>query len=124
MGKKKTLGKVSKEVRVADRVANKSKRIRTIFTSEQLERLEEEFNRQQYMVGTGRLYLASTLNLTEAQVKVWFQVCLRFGQSVANKSNNQTFFILFFCCCSKQNRRIKWRKKHLEEKPNVKANSA
>lgn len=53
---------------------NKSKRVRTIFTPEQLERLENEFEKQQYMVGTGRLYLASTLNLTEAQVKVWFQV--------------------------------------------------
>nr|XP_027206297.1 grpE protein homolog, mitochondrial-like [Dermatophagoides pteronyssinus] len=52
---------------------NKSKRVRTIFTPEQLERLENEFEKQQYMVGTGRLYLASTLNLTEAQVKVWFQ---------------------------------------------------
>lgn len=52
---------------------SKSKRVRTIFTPEQLERLETEFERQQYMVGTGRHYLASTLNLTEAQVKVWFQ---------------------------------------------------
>lgn len=57
---------------------NKSKRIRTIFTPEQLERLENEFEKQQYMVGTGRLYLASTLNLTEAQVKVWFQVSKLF----------------------------------------------
>ncbi|XP_054707025.1 homeobox protein Hox-A5-like [Uloborus diversus] len=63
----------------------KIKRIRTIFTPEQLERLESEFERQQYMVGPERLYLASALHLTEAQVKVWFQ-----------------------------NRRIKWRKQHLE----------
>ncbi|XP_059485615.1 homeobox protein BarH-like 2 [Neocloeon triangulifer] len=63
----------------------RSKRVRTIFTPEQLERLEAEFERQQYMVGPERLYLASTLHLTEAQVKVWFQ-----------------------------NRRIKWRKQHLE----------
>lgn len=59
--------------------------MRTIFTPEQLERLEAEFERQQYMVGPERLYLAHTLSLTEAQVKVWFQ-----------------------------NRRIKWRKHHLE----------
>ncbi|XP_060842573.1 homeobox protein engrailed-like ceh-16 [Rhopalosiphum padi] len=65
--------------------SGKSKRVRTIFTPEQLERLEMEFERQQYMVGPERLYLAHTLQLTEAQVKVWFQ-----------------------------NRRIKWRKQHLE----------
>lgn len=59
--------------------------MRTIFTPEQLECLEAEFERQQYMVGPERLYLAHTLKLTEAQVKVWFQ-----------------------------NRRIKWRKHHLE----------
>ncbi|XP_073999791.1 homeobox protein not2-like isoform X2 [Rhodnius prolixus] len=63
----------------------KCKRVRTIFTPEQLERLEAEFERQQYMVGPERLYLAHSLHLTEAQVKVWFQ-----------------------------NRRIKWRKQHLE----------
>lgn len=60
--------------------------MRTIFTAEQLERLEGEFARQQYMVGPERLYLAHALRLTEAQVKVWFQ-----------------------------NRRIKWRKLNHEQ---------
>ncbi|XP_024946004.1 homeobox protein Hox-A4-like [Cephus cinctus] len=64
----------------------KSKRVRTIFTAEQLEKLEGEFARQQYMVGPERQYLAHALRLTEAQVKVWFQ-----------------------------NRRIKWRKHHHEQ---------
>ncbi|XP_044762416.1 ventral anterior homeobox 2a-like [Coccinella septempunctata] len=67
------------------RKKNRSKRVRTIFTPEQLERLEAEFERQQYMVGPERLYLAHALHLTEAQVKVWFQ-----------------------------NRRIKWRKRYVE----------
>uniref|UniRef100_A0A4W5LJ16 Notochord homeobox n=1 Tax=Hucho hucho TaxID=62062 RepID=A0A4W5LJ16_9TELE len=64
----------------------KSKRMRTSFTNEQLDRLEKEFARQQYMVGSERFLLASGLQLTEAQVKVWFQ-----------------------------NRRIKWRKQSLEQ---------
>jgi hypothetical protein len=50
----------------------KFKRIRTIFTTEQLERLETEFEKQQYMVGNERLYLAKELHLSEAQVKVKF----------------------------------------------------
>lgn len=33
---------------------SKSKRVRTIFTPDQLEKLETEFERQQYMVGTER----------------------------------------------------------------------
>ncbi|XP_023246329.1 homeobox protein not2-like [Copidosoma floridanum] len=68
------------------RAGGKLKRVRTIFTAEQLERLEDEFTRQQYMVGPERLYLAHALRLTEAQVKVWFQ-----------------------------NRRIKWRKHNHEQ---------
>lgn len=53
--------------------AQKSKRIRTIFTPEQLKRLEQEFSHQMYLVGQDRGFLAKSLNLTESQVKVWFQ---------------------------------------------------
>lgn len=49
------------------------KRIRTIFTPEQLKRLEQEFSNQMYLVGDYRYLLAQSLNLSEAQVKVWFQ---------------------------------------------------
>ncbi|XP_069779144.1 homeobox protein not2-like [Narcine bancroftii] len=66
--------------------AGKIKRARTIFTHDQLARLEKEFTQQQYMVGTERFLLASALQLNESQVKVWFQ-----------------------------NRRIKWRKQSLEQ---------
>lgn len=47
----------------------KTKRVRTVFTPEQLERLEKEFLKQQYMVGTERVGLAATLHLTETQVR-------------------------------------------------------
>lgn len=70
--------------------SSRSKRVRTIFSAEQLEKLEAEFARQQYMVGPERLVLAASLRLSESQVKVWFQ-----------------------------NRRIKWRKQHLESRQHM-----
>jgi hypothetical protein len=52
---------------------SKSKRIRTIFTPDQLEQLEEEFAKCQYVVGAEREELARLLSLSSNQVKVWFQ---------------------------------------------------
>ena len=51
----------------------KSKRNRTVFTNDQLERLEIVFERSKYLVGNERSALASELGLNETQVKVWFQ---------------------------------------------------
>ncbi|XP_078353044.1 homeobox protein not2-like [Oculina patagonica] len=51
----------------------KPKRNRTIFTGDQLERLEIEFDHQQYVVVAQRFYLAADLGLSETQVKFWFQ---------------------------------------------------
>ncbi|CBY21407.1 unnamed protein product [Oikopleura dioica] len=51
----------------------KPKRIRTAFTPAQLMRLEQEFKKNQYVVGAERKTLAKNLGLTETQVKVWFQ---------------------------------------------------
>ncbi|XP_032222727.2 homeobox protein DLX-1 [Nematostella vectensis] len=50
-----------------------SKRCRTIFAPYQLQRLEKAFERQQYVAREERRQLATGLNLTETQVKVWFQ---------------------------------------------------
>ncbi|KAM6916190.1 ventral anterior homeobox 1 [Xenentodon cancila] len=52
---------------------DRPKRTRTSFTAEQLYRLEMEFHRCQYVVGRERTELARQLNLSETQVKVWFQ---------------------------------------------------
>ena len=53
--------------------SGKMKRNRTIFTPKQIERLEQEFSKSQYMIGSDRVELARDLNLSETQVKVWFQ---------------------------------------------------
>lgn len=51
----------------------KQKRIRTAFAPLQLLKLEHAFESNQYVVGTERKTLAKNLNLSETQVKVWFQ---------------------------------------------------
>ncbi|KAL7630100.1 UNVERIFIED_CONTAM: hypothetical protein RMT77_019765 [Armadillidium vulgare] len=51
----------------------KPKRIRTAFSPSQLLKLEQAFERNQYVVGAERKQLAQSLNLSETQVKVWFQ---------------------------------------------------
>ncbi|ELW64031.1 Homeobox protein notochord [Tupaia chinensis] len=49
------------------------KRVRTMFNVEQLEELEKTFAKQHNLVGQKRAQLAAQLNLTENQVRVWFQ---------------------------------------------------
>lgn len=51
----------------------KPRRIRTTFTPLQLIKLEETFEENPYIVGEERKQLARELNLTEMQIKVWFQ---------------------------------------------------
>uniref|UniRef100_A0A6J0TUI2 Homeobox domain-containing protein n=1 Tax=Pogona vitticeps TaxID=103695 RepID=A0A6J0TUI2_9SAUR len=50
-----------------------ARRARTVFTSEQLEVLEETFRRKSYVGAEERGSLAASLNLTETQVRIWFQ---------------------------------------------------
>ncbi|CAL2032961.1 unnamed protein product [Caenorhabditis brenneri] len=51
----------------------KSRRKRTTFSQEQAERLEHDYKTDNYMGREKRLQLAHTLNLSENQVKTWFQ---------------------------------------------------
>ncbi|KAH7951993.1 hypothetical protein HPB52_016607 [Rhipicephalus sanguineus] len=49
------------------------KRPRTVYTREQLLLLEAEFHYNKYLCQTRRAEMAAALNLSEQQIKVWFQ---------------------------------------------------
>ncbi|KAL0965263.1 hypothetical protein UPYG_G00278990 [Umbra pygmaea] len=51
----------------------KSRRVRTAFTLDQLRMLEHSFHNSHYLSVFERYAIASTLRLTETQVKIWFQ---------------------------------------------------
>uniref|UniRef100_A0A3P9H3M0 Posterior neuron-specific homeobox n=1 Tax=Oryzias latipes TaxID=8090 RepID=A0A3P9H3M0_ORYLA len=53
--------------------AERSRRMRTAFTLEQLQILEHSFQRSHYLSVLERHTIASALHLSETQVKIWFQ---------------------------------------------------
>ncbi|XP_077987199.1 barH-like 2 homeobox protein [Glandiceps talaboti] len=53
--------------------AKKPRKARTAFTDHQLNTLERSFERQKYLSVQERMDLAASLNLTDTQVKTWYQ---------------------------------------------------
>jgi BarH-like protein len=51
----------------------KPRKARTAFTDQQLNCLEKSFERQKYLSVQDRMELAARLNLSDTQVKTWYQ---------------------------------------------------
>jgi homeo-domain-only family protein len=49
------------------------RRQRTTFSFDQTSKLEVEFGRSEYISRMRRFQLSDSLNMTEAQIKIWFQ---------------------------------------------------
>ncbi|KAM4702583.1 homeobox protein HMX2 [Rhinophrynus dorsalis] len=56
-----------------DRQGNSKKKTRTVFSRSQVYQLESTFDMKRYLSSSERACLASSLQLTETQVKTWFQ---------------------------------------------------
>uniref|UniRef100_A0A671LJY3 Homeobox domain-containing protein n=1 Tax=Sinocyclocheilus anshuiensis TaxID=1608454 RepID=A0A671LJY3_9TELE len=56
-----------------DRESASQRRVRTKFSSDQISRLEKTFSKHKYLGATQRRRTAEKLQLSETQVKTWFQ---------------------------------------------------
>ncbi|CAD5117774.1 DgyrCDS6518 [Dimorphilus gyrociliatus] len=60
-------------IKASNKSSKKPRKARTAFTDHQLNELEASFSRQKYLSVQDRMELASRLNLSDTQVKTWYQ---------------------------------------------------
>lgn len=63
-------GKIDKD---NNKTNKKKKKARTTFTGRQIFELEKQFDAKKYLTASERSDMAALLNVTETQVKIWFQ---------------------------------------------------
>ncbi|XP_013393786.1 homeobox protein Hox-A11 [Lingula anatina] len=68
---------------------SKKKKARTTFTGRQIFELEKKFEQKKYLSSTERTEMSALLNVTETQVKIWFQNRRTKWKKVENLSGNQ-----------------------------------
>lgn len=73
------------------KVGRKPRRRRTAFTHSQLAYLERKFRCQKYLSVADRSDVADALNLSETQVKTWYQN-RRYGKKISTAFCHITFF--------------------------------
>ena len=72
-GRKEGKESLNPKTNINESVALKRKRNRSQFTKHQLQSLEKLFSRQKYLTREERKLLARSLDMTELQIRNWFQ---------------------------------------------------